>query len=374
MNRTNIAFRALLLSTLLMAFLLPQNGWASIEKREFTQTVKKEIGINPNGTARVTNKYGKVDFLTWDKDRVRMEVTIVVDANSESDAQEVFDRISIDFSESGDELSAITQIESSSSWWSWTTKNADYQINYTVMIPRSLSIVVDNKYGNVFAEAIGGRADLIVKYGDFQLNGVERQTSIDLGYGNGNIITAGNLSADIKYSNFTVKNVEDLKIESKYSKVIIENANYITSNSKYDNYTIGAVKRLRNDGKYDDLSVNTASEFVCNTKYSNIKVERVKDRLDLNMEYGGAKIEEVEAGFTEVRVFGRYADFKLGMNNRAGYTLEASANYAGISYPETLKVTHEKENGSEHTVEGHTLEGNKGMVVARLDYGGLRIR
>lgn len=85
--------------------------------QEFTKTVKKEFPINATGTVDLSNKYGKVDVHTWERDRVKIDVTIVVDARSESTAQEVFNRIQIDFSNDDSFVKAETSIETNKSWW-----------------------------------------------------------------------------------------------------------------------------------------------------------------------------------------------------------------------------------------------------------------
>ena len=45
---------------------------------EFTKTIKREFDISANGTTYLSNKYGKIEVKTWDKNRVKIAVTIVV--------------------------------------------------------------------------------------------------------------------------------------------------------------------------------------------------------------------------------------------------------------------------------------------------------
>ena len=157
------------------------------EAQEFTKTIKKEFPISQTGTVDLTNKYGKVEVHTWDRNRVKIDVSIVVDARSESAAQEVFDRIQIDFSNDDAFVKAETSIESSNSWWkgSWNNKS-EFQVNYEVYMPSTCDLNLDNQYGNSNVEAISGSADVKVKYGDFQLEGVGGDLKVYLGYGNGN--------------------------------------------------------------------------------------------------------------------------------------------------------------------------------------------
>ena len=82
----------------LLAGLLVTGLQAKNHYQEFTKTIKKEFDITRDGTTNIKNKYGKVDIKTWDKNRVKIDVRIVVNARSEKSAQEVFDRIDIGFS------------------------------------------------------------------------------------------------------------------------------------------------------------------------------------------------------------------------------------------------------------------------------------
>ena len=79
--------------------------------QEFSQTIKKEFEISPDGTTSISNKYGKVDVKTWNNNRVRIEVKIVVNTTSEDLAHSVFQRIGVDFKNAPSRVEASTNIE-----------------------------------------------------------------------------------------------------------------------------------------------------------------------------------------------------------------------------------------------------------------------
>lgn len=348
----------------------------AVSKKEFTKTIKKEFGITANGTTSIYNKYGKIDLKTWDKDRVKVEVTILVNARSESEAQEVFDRISINFSNANDYVKAQTEIESQKSgWWSWNDSKSDYNINYDVYLPTTNNIDIINKYGNVNAESIDGSANVAVKYGNFRLEGIGDNATIDLGYGNGTIVSARDVTSEISYGRILFKEAKELNLTSKYSKVTIDKANDIRSETKYDTYDIGEVRDFRNNGKYDSFDIAYADNLIVNSKYSEIFTSKIGNSIDLDLEYGGATVERIAKGFSDVRIVGSYADFKINVEDGASYRMEATANYAGIRYPEDMNVTYEKEKGTYHEVEGHKgVKGARSVIKARLDYGGLKVK
>ena len=348
----------------------------TVNKKEFTKTIKKEFGITTDGTTSIYNKYGQINLQTWDKSRVKIEVTILVNARSESEAQEVFDRIKVDFSNGNDYVKAETEIESQKSgWWSWGDNKSDYNISYNVFLPTTNSIDIINKYGNVNAEAIEGSAKVAVKYGNFRLEGIGDNATIDLGYGNGTIVAARDVTSNISYGRMLFKEAKQLDLTTKYSKVTIDKANDIRSETKYDTYDIGEVRDFRNSGKYDSFDIAYADNIIVGSKYSEIYAQKVGNSVDFDLEYGGATVEKVAKGFADVRIVGSYADFKINVEDGASYRMEATANYAGIRYPTDMNITYEKEKGTYHEVEGHKgAKGARSVIKARLDYGGLKVR
>lgn len=351
------------------------------ERREFTKVIKKEFDIAKNGTTALYNKYGKVDVKTWDNNRVKVEVTIIVNASSESAAQQVFDRIDINFFNKDNYVKAETIIESGkSSWWGdWGSSNnrSDYSINYEVYMPTSNNLELANKYGDAYVAPIEGVATVDVKYGNIKMQGVKNDAKITLGYGNGSIINAYNVTADISYSTMTFGTVRDVDITSKYcsQKIVFDKVSNIRSTTKYDTYEIGTVRELRNEGGYDNFRIGTAENVIINSKYTQVNIDKLNKLLDLDMQYGGSSVGNLSKEFTSVNLVGKYTDFKIAVESGANFSLDASTTYAGITYPSDMNVSYEKEKSSSHEVKGHLgKEGGKSVIVARLSYGGLKVR
>ncbi len=353
--------------------------WSSapaLAKGEFTKTIKKEFDITKDGTTAIYNKYGKVDIKTWDKNRVKIDVRIVVKASSESSAQKVFDRIKIAFINNPNYVKAETTIEPvNKSWWGWGGDKSDFSIIYEVYMPPTNKLDLGAKYCDVYVAALQGEASANVSYGNFKMDGFNDNARITLAYGNGNLSRARNVYLDAKYGNLSVQEAGDIEINSKYTTVSLEKAADIRSNSKYDTYRVGTVKEFRNNGKYDNIEIRNAESVVVASQYTNVKVEKVNKNLDLNLEYGGASVGTVAKGFNQVNLLGKYTDFKLGVERGATFQFDASSRYAGINYPSDMTVTYEYEKSSAREVKGHVGGQNAGGAIkARLDYGGLRVK
>jgi len=369
---------------MLAPFTLAANGYeqqaptATQKAQEFSKTIIKEFSLNATGTVNLKNKYGKVNVKTWEKNRVKIDITIVVKARSESAAQEVFDRIHIDFANDNNFVKAETVIESSKSSffnWGWSSTRSEFQINYEVYMPVNGSLELSNKYGDANVEAIGGKARVEIKYGNFRLEGVEGDLGIALGYGHGTVVKARDVDADIAYGNINFNDVHDVNMETKYSKIIMDRAADLNAESRYDHFNLGDIHRFNCQSRYGNVEIGDAESVVAVGKYTDFKIDRLGDNGDFDLQYGGLVVDNLTKGFSNVILTGKYSDFKIYVDQGASYTLEAASSYAGIAYPAGLSVTYEKEKGTSHEVKGHAgTSGARSVIKASLSYGGLKVR
>ena len=343
-------------------------------KTEFTKTVKKNYKMSADGDVTLSNKYGRINLKTWDRNEVVIEVTITAHARNESAANDIFNRINIDFANGSDYVKAETQIETQkSSWWSSGDKG-DFRIDYEVSMPKAASLDLSNKYGDSEIAAIGGDANIVVKYGNFNILAVGKDTKIDLGYGNGTVGEINDAEIVIKYSKIKLKAAEHVNVDSKYSKVYIDKANKIRSASKYDTYELGELEELSNEGKYDHFEIEKVNHITAYSKYTDFKIEELYSEGVFELSYGGLAIESLKKGFKIVSMDCEYTDCKIYLDDNAAFQLDAISDYASINYPGDMEVTVEKTKNSNQEVKGYRGNASAGMIKARLRYGGLKVR
>jgi hypothetical protein len=345
--------------------------------QDFTKTIKREFALNASGSVNLINKYGKIDVKTWDKNRAKVEVTIVVKASNESQAQTVFDRIRIEFANDDSYVKAETIIQSNkSSWFDWGGNDkTEFQINYQVYMPASASLDLSNKYGDALVAPLTGKAKMDVKYGNFRLEGASAGLSLSLDYGNGTVVKSGDANVTVSYSKLSLNDMQNVNVTSKYSKLTVDNSGDMNADSRYDECKLGKVGQLQLTTKYGSIAVGSANSIKANGQYTDISVDKLKGNGDFDLLYGGLHIENVSKGFEKINLVGKYSDFKIGIENGASYTLDANASFAGIAYPTGLVVTYEQEKGTSHQVKGHTGNQNsRSAIKASLNYGGLKLK
>ena len=285
------------------------------EKVELNKRVTKEFASNISTTLDVSNVYGKVTLKTWDKSSVHIDALVTVKANSKSVAQDKLDEISIILKQSGNSISALTEIESTnSSWWSswWNgSSNVNIEISYTIQLPENLRINLENKYGNIYLPDYKGKTSIILKYGNLEGKNIENDLMLDLSYGKATMGSVNNIVGDIAYSDYRGVHSNSVKITSKYSKVLLDDIKSMTATSKYDQYKLGEVGVLTMTGAYDDLEVSSLSSGTVNVKYSGVEILSLSNSLNVDISYGSLVVSNLKTSFKNMNINTSYAPIKL---------------------------------------------------------------
>ena len=358
------------ISLCLISFVL-----AASPAKEFEKTINKEFDISASGIVDITNRYGHVDIQTWSGNKVKFEVTILIDARSQEKADETFDRIDIDFNNSSARVTAVTNISTVKSWRRWFGNNTDkFQINYKVHLPASVEIDIENKYGDIYVPSMSNRATVVLKYGNLRMDAIGGDVDLTLGYSKGNLTSAHNLDLSLSYSQLRCGDLQNVIVGSKYSTFEAKSAGTIRSNSGYDDYRIESAESIDNVGKYDDMILGTIGSVDFDTKYSNIDITSLSGSAEFLTKYGGIEVQSVEAGFTYIDINSSFTGVKLEISPSARYTLEAVCKYCSIKTGE-MEITHEIQRNSENEIRGFrgSREANS-KITAVMSYGGLTVR
>jgi hypothetical protein len=127
------------------------------------------------------------------------------------------------------------------------------------------------------------------------------------------------------------------------------------------------------DSKYDNFAIGEITALEGISKYTSYKVGKLTKKLKLESGYGSVKVDQIPAGFESLEVKSSYAQVTLGIEESAGYEVEASCNYCDIQYPsEKFKGNRMKENTSQ-SISGKVGSGTPGRVVVESRYGNIKL-
>jgi hypothetical protein len=259
-------------------------------QEEYKREITKEFPTGAESSLHISNKYGNIRVIEGTENKILFKIEIIGKGKNKELAQKYAESVSIDFSQSGDLVSAETGLESIH------CDNCGRTIHYVVAAPKNVMMKLDNKYGNIYLENVIKPLTVELKYGDIQANSLSVAT------------------IDIKYGKATIQSCEKLNLDSKYSK-----------------FTFGKIETLAADSKYDDMQIESVSDFNLETGYANVKIGRLnKSFVASDFKYCSLDISEVATNFSTIKIDAAYTNVKIGLNENHSFKTNLYTKYGSI--------------------------------------------
>jgi hypothetical protein len=326
---------------LVLFTFLAASTYAYAAGEELTKTFHKEYDVKAGTVLNVQNKFGNINVVTWDKPQVVIDVKVTLEHPDKEKAAKLIDMIKVNFSEEGNSISVITEIDEkfSNMQTGWGSNQKEFSIDYDISMPKDLTLNLLNKYGSIYADELAGLVNIEVKYGKLTVNKItrgsaEEKSLVTVGYSECTIDEANWLKVDIKYSKIKINTAEVLGIMSKYSELNISEAKSMVVESKYDVFKVGHVGIMKGESDY--------------TSYS---FQQVDKKFELVTAYGNLTIDRIPAGFESIDFTGKYTKFAAFIDPDASYSINGSAEYAKIRVPENNRLSRIIEN-TKQTLSG----------------------
>lgn len=231
---------------LLISFFASYKSYATedpwIEKRRF---ISKTYPLNSNTEVKIINSFGQVKVNNWNRNEIKVDITIMASSKDEQIAQNILDGIRIN-ENYGREILFETKIGNTNiNNKRQKVKNTEskMEINYEVFLPEGTPLTVKNSFGKTFIPDRTGVTDLTQSFGDLDIGTLNRikQISIEFGKLYADKLDGGKMSfkfsdididaiSGIVNTNFEFckkpeiglsKDLKEIKINSSYSDILI---------------------------------------------------------------------------------------------------------------------------------------------------------
>lgn len=343
---------------------------------EFTRTLNREFGTTADGTTSLYNKSGKVNVRTWQNNSVKIDITLVVHAKDQREADRTFERIKINFLSTPGYVKAETIIEPVNSWYVYNSdKECGYEVNYEVWMPAGNQLDLKNKYGNSWVGPLKGKLTAEIKYGELRTETVANDADLNINNGKVWMAKVGNIAGLLSYSTLTVTEAADVQLDSKYSGTKVEKATNIRITSKCDEFNLGNIDELRLQTKYAVLRLNNARSAYITAQYSDVDITTVRQALDADISYGSLDVTTMARNFSDANIVAKYTPVVIGVERGCAFNLDAEAQDADVHYPPTVTVRTRTDSGAKEVVQGYQGDPKaKSKVKARLVSGDIIIK
>ncbi len=301
-------------------------------------TFEKDYSFSVDATALldVESVFTDVFITSWDKNKVSVHVYAKTEANSESRAQKMMDRITISVGESKRGVNINVSFKGNNQ----SNDKEKYDVRIEVKAPATMAFNFDCQFGDCIIPNWDGALDMDFQFGDLEMKNV----------------TGNKCDIKLQYSDFDIGEVNDLNITSSFSDVFIDR-----------------VDDLEIDSQYDDVEIGRAVNMTADFQFSDLEVGAIVSNLLLDTQYGSVKIDRIYKEFEEIVIDNQFGDVVLDFDDAAGYEINVDISFASFNSNLKSKLNHDKTGFNENSYNG-TIGDGKGRVEINSSFGGIRIR
>lgn len=303
---------------------------------QFTDTkeINKYYKVSSETRIEISNKYGKIELNTWDKDSVTIKIKIRVEEKKLSKLEKSMEEIDFDFTNSQHFLIVRTKVGENRGLLereilkfkeSLLQSDGNVEIDYIVWLPKTNDLKVENKFGDIFIDDYSGEAEIDLSNGNLKSHDFKGKVDITLNFADATINEMKNGRFDCNYSELYIKKAESLKISSKSSTLEILEINELDADSRRDKYRLQLIDLLDAQGSF-----------------SNFRINELTDRLTLKADYGDLDIKKTSTDFSNIYIESKSADINLYFDSSTKFGFEITHIKSELEFGPNIKIDEEK--------------------------------
>ncbi|WP_457611352.1 hypothetical protein [Lutibacter sp.] len=348
------------LKLLIILFIIPLTISATEKRGKYTKNkvINKEFNVNNNATLKVTNKYGNIEVVTWNENKIVIEVSITTTGNVEEKVQKRLDQINVEFRNNASNVSAKTIIErSTSSWKIWgNNNNVSMEINYLIKMPITNNVNLTNDYGAINLDKLEGTSTINCDYGSINIGELRNsENSINIDYTNNSFIDF----------------MKDGKINADYSTLSVNRSGRTILNADYSHISFEMLVSLDYNCDYGSLKIEDIGNIEGDSDYMHLTIGKLNGSGNFNIEYGSLNIKKISSEFKSLKVISSYSHLKFGIRNTNSFNFNATLSYTGFKYDKNLfNFTKQVKDSAKKEYEGYYNNANSGKTIfIKSNYG-----
>lgn len=301
------------------------------KSKRFSET----FPVNRNTEITVTNKYGNIHLVQWEKDSVRFDVDIRVSSSKISRTDKAFSEIDVKFTTSPYYLIANTTFAGSGKVWSEITDLTKTvintgniaEINYTVYLPAYSRITVENRFGNIYTTDHVAQSEFRLSNGNLQANNLKGQSTVVVEFGNANI-----------------KQIEQGKVDLNYAELDLKESGKISLMGRSSTIKLGKTDQLQLNSRRDRIQIDEVNSVSGESNFSRVNFGLVHNNLMLSANYGTITVSSMGRNFKTFQMVANYAVNQIYLDGTHFSSVEITYKAkTKITMPPELKISEKRD-------------------------------
>ncbi len=258
-------------------------SFANGDDGEKKKTISKSYPVSATDKITISNQFGEVKIVTWDKSEAKAEITVTTHASSDEKAQSILDGITIEDGKNGDGVYFKTNMPGNHEHNNDGGKDKDkdkdkdkekdkgdkknhdegMQVNYVVYMPGGNPLKLENQFGKSIVPDLGGPVEITEKFGDLVAGKLSNVKELRVEFGKATVESITNGKVLVKFSEASVKKmVGAIKASFEFSgKIKLPLDNDVTDFSLNNSYSSIEVA----------VSSNFSGDFEIHTNFGDFK-------------------------------------------------------------------------------------------------------
>lgn len=215
-------------------------------------------------------------------------------------------------------------------------------INYTVWLPATNSLKVENKFGDIYIGDYDGDAEINLSNGNLKSHNF-----------------TGQLDLSLSFADATINTINSGNLDCNFSEVYIKKAKTLQIKSKSTTFEILEVKELDADSRRDKFRIRLADMIEAHGSFSNFRINELTDRLDLRVDYGDLDIDKTAVDFSSIFIESKSTDINLYFDKESEFDFEITHTKTELNLI-SKEIEIEKEESLNEKEKKMKLFGNFG--------------
>jgi len=278
-----------------------------VEKKK---TYTKSYSVSNSDKISLSNSFGEMKISTWDKNEVKVDVTVTTEAGTDERAQRLLDAIDIQDGKSGSGVYFKTKIGNNNNNDRGKGEKQSFHIDYVVFVPASGYVDARNEFGPMSIGDFKGKIFLESKFGSLTAGDLSSEANVNVEFGKANVASMVGGSITIKFSRGLINNLSgDVKANFEHSSVKLGVENNLKNIDIKNSFT----------QLYLDVTTSFSANFDISTSFCDVKNKTNFDIKKEGDDDRGPKFDfhysgKAGSGSTRVRVKTSFGDVTIGHN------------------------------------------------------------
>ena len=333
------------------------------------KVIERTLKASPDVDLSVQSKMAEVRIETWDKNEVYVEVRLDAQGNAKADLQKLYDKFDLNIEEGMGKITIIAGLQGHKSMSTTNDKTKitfndgtkisgirHLEIDLSLKIPKTASLSIDHKFGDLFLSDISGKVSVDYKHGEFTARNLSGNSYMELGHVDADIASLNKAFVEAKHSDLEISEVGYLNLDASYCDINIEDADTVISSQKHN-----------------DLSIEKVGYIKMDEKYSDIEIDHLLEIGDFDLDFSDLELT-LDKAFKKLDIAGELSDFEIDLGDFSDFELNMETDLSEIELPDNITIKEDKKDGSHRIIVGSKGKKSNSKIIIITKHGEVIIK